>query len=232
MSQETQPRYLFKTEINSFHYLYQDADYLMSAAKLPNIKGTFAVTRITRSAMILYILSLEALINRALDHFVPQPIHDFLMNREDKLSTIDKWRLLPLLVSNPSIDLDLGRYPWSHMSELIKIRNDYAHPKHDRKAYYEFISKGQFRHMDWKSIPTDCCLSENDLIYRQTKLPKDPYGFDIVHLETVKKIVDDAVSELDKILDGKILKDNWARKDQMQLFHPPGATIDDIGRQP
>ena len=231
MSQPS-PRYLFKTEINSFHYLYQDAEYLMAAARLPEIRGTFQEVRVARSALLLYILSLEGLINRALDHFVPQPTHDFLMEREEKFSTTDKWRLLSLLGAAPSVDLDLGCYPWSHVAELIKVRNDYVHPKHDRKAYYEFLAPGKFRHLDWKSIPSDCGLKEKDLIYGQTKLPKDPYGLSLVHLEAVKKIVDDAVVELDKVLGGKILKDDWVRNDQMELFHPPGATIADIGRQP
>jgi hypothetical protein len=225
-------RYLFKTEINSFHYLYQDAEYLLSAARLPEIKGTFQETRVARSALILYILSLEGLINRALDHFIPAPIHDFLMDREEKFSTVDKWRLLPLIAADPSTDLDLGCYPWSHLAELIKVRNDYVHPKHDRMAYYEFLSAANFQHLDWKSIPEDCGLKEKDLVYGQTKLPKDPYGFSLAHLEVVKKIVDDTIAELDKMLAGKILKDNWARSDQMKLFHPPGATIDDIGRKP
>ncbi|WP_332852794.1 hypothetical protein [Duganella sp. S19_KUP01_CR8] len=223
-------RFLFKTEINSFHYLYQDAEYLLATARLSTVKGTFQETRVARSALLLYILSLEGLINRALDHFTPTPIHDFLIEREEKFNTADKWRLLALVAGTPLNDLDMGCYPWSHLSELIKIRNDYVHPKHNRMAYYEYVSATTFTHLDWKSIPAECGIKEKDLVYGQTKLPKDPYGFSLAHLENVKKIVDDTVAELDKVLAGKINKDDWIHSDQMKLFHPPGTTIDDIGR--
>lgn len=226
MPTEKKPRYLIKTAINSFHYLYQDAEYLMSAAKLPNIKGTFEEVRVARSALLLYIFSLEALINRALDHYVPAPVHDFLMDREEKFSTVEKWQLLPLLAATPSTQINLGMYPWNHFVELIKVRNDYVHPKHDRMAYYEAITQRNLKHLDWKSVPEGCGLKDTDLVYRQTKLPKDPYDFRLQQLEIVKKIVDDTIQELDKIFQGRI--NNWARNDQMTLFFPEGAKLDDL----
>jgi hypothetical protein len=224
-------KYLFRTEVNGFHYLYQDAEYLMSAAKLDHVKNTFEVTRISRSAMLLYIMSLEALINRALDSFIPKPLREFVMEKEDKFTINDKWRLLPLIAGDPPIDIDFSKYPWSHLSELVKIRNDYVHPKHNRTAYYEAVSTKTWNHLNWKSIPKKCGVKEKDLIYGQTKVPKDPYGFNIQHLETVKKVVDDVVEELNAIMGGKILEDNWARNDQMKLFYPPGATLDDIPKK-
>jgi hypothetical protein len=228
MSSSTGKRFLLRSEINSFHYLYQDAEYLMSAARLPEIKGTFQETRIARSALLLYALSLEALINRALDKFVPTPLHDFVIAREEKFSTVEKWQLLPLLAAQPSIQIDLGTYPWSHMAELFQLRNDYVHPKHDRMAYYEAVTQSKWKHIDWKSIPEECGLKEKDLVYRQTRLPKDPYGFGLLHLEMVKRVVDDSVQALDSVLSGAVLKDGWATKDDMKLFFPVGAKIDDI----
>lgn len=219
-------RFLFRTEVNSFHYLYQDAEYLLSACRLPNIRNSFEVTRIARSAFLLYALSLEALINRVLDQFLKDDVRDFITDREEKFSTIDKWQILSLLTVAKK--LDLGAYPWSHLNELFKIRNDYVHPKHDRKAYYEALTKTKMKHVDWKDIPKDSGLAETDFIYRQTRLPKDPYGFGLAQLEGVKKIVDDAVKGLDNIMGGKILANNWAIGDQLTLFFPPGAILDDI----
>lgn len=228
MAADKKTHFLLKTKVNSFHYLYQDAEYLMSAACLPNIKGTFEEVRITRSAMLLYIFSLEGLINRALDNFLQQPIHDFIIDREEKFSTAEKWQLLPLLAAIPPSKIEMGSYPWSHFVELLKVRNDYVHPKHDRMAYYEAVSQTNLKHLEPKDIPEGSRLKEKDLLYGQTKLPKDPYGFRLPQLEIVKKIVDDTVQELDKVLAGRILEDDWARNDQMTLFFPEGAKFDDI----
>lgn len=231
MTESGKTRYLLKTKVNSFHYLYQDAEYLMSAARLPNITGTFEEVRITRSAMLLYIFSLEGLINRALDNFLQQPVHDFIIDREEKFSTSEKWQLLPLLAASPPTRIELGVYPWSHFAELLRVRNDYVHPKHDRMAYYEAISQINLRHLDPKDIPEGCGLKEKDLVYGQTKLPRDPYGFRLPQLEIVKKIVDDTVQELDMVLSGQILKDNWARNDQMTLFFPEGTEFDELPKR-
>lgn len=228
VSEEKQPRYLAKSAINSFHYLYQDAEYLMSAAKLPEIAGTFQTTRICRSALLLYILSLEGLVNRALDHFVPAPHRSFFIEREERFQLVDKWRLLFLLAADTPVEISISTYPWSHLAELIKVRNDYVHPKHDRTGYYEFTSSTEMIPLDWKSIPDGCDVKEKDLVYGQTKLPKDPYLLRTPHLEAVKKIVDDAVGETDKLLSGRLSKDNWVRSEQMTLFFPHGVTFEQI----
>ena len=224
----SKPRYLLRTQINSFHYLYQDAEYLMSAARLPNIANSFEVTRVCRSAFLLYVLSTEGLINRALDHFLEGPVGNFFTAREDKFSTVDKWSLLVLLKAEPSSQLDIGSYPWSHLAELFRMRNDYVHPKHDRMAYYEAVTKTKMRHLDWKDIPPGSGLKETDFIYRQTQLPKDPYNFGIKQLEIVKKVIDDSVQKLDELLDGQITSNNWARNDEFKLFFPEGAQFDDV----
>lgn len=201
-------RFILKTEINSFHYLYQDADYFMSVAKQGNIKNTFEETRIARSGMLLYIMSLEALINRALGEFISEPLNSFVMEREAKFSTLEKWELLTLTEGEPPVNIDFGKYPWNHFKELIKVRNDYIHPKHNRTAYLEAKTFSVMEYLNWKKIPKDIDIKQKDLIYVQTKLPKDPYGFRLEHLKTVKKIVDETVSCLDKIMKGKILKNN------------------------
>jgi hypothetical protein len=234
MSNKT--RYLTSSVINSFHYLYQDAEYLLSAAQLPSMSGSFQITRICRSAMLLYILSLEGLVNRALDHFVPKPHHDFFIEREDRFQLMDKWKLLFLLVPSPPIEIDLGDYPWSHVAELIKVRNDYVHPKHDRKGYYEFSSVApdtkaplDMKGLDWKNIPEGSGIKEKDIVYGQTKLPKDPYQLGITHLQTVKKIIDDCVASTNSLLSGRLSKDNWVGTEQMTVFFPAGTTFQEIG---
>ena len=220
--------FVFKSFVNSYHYLYQDAEYFQQLATRPEISSSFEAVRLSRTALLLYILSLEALINRAWDHFLPANVHDFFLEREDRYSLEDKWLLLPMLVGNGQDQFDRSRYPWSHFAEMIRIRNEYVHSKHDRPAYYEAVTQKKFRPFPWNAIPDDLPLRETDLIYRQTRVPKDPYSVKAEHVETIRSIVDAMVIELDRLLGGRILKDNWYRNDAMELVYPPGATLNDL----
>lgn len=97
----------------------------MSAARLPEIRGTFPEIRIARSALLLYILSLEGLsIALLITSFLRQHMISSWKGkrREEKFSPTDKWRLLSLLGTATSVDLDFGCYPWSHVAEFIKVR--------------------------------------------------------------------------------------------------------------
>lgn len=80
----------------------------------------------------------------------------------------------------------------------------------------------------WNKIPKGMKIEEKDVVYNQTKIPKDPYGFNLEHLEKVKKVVDDSVSEMDKILGGKLSEKDWLRSDKMTLCYPPGAKLSDL----
>lgn len=73
--------------------------------------------------------------------------------------------------------------------------------------------------------PKDFKIKETDIIYRNTRIPKDPYSILPEHLDKARKIVDDMIAELDRLLDGKILKDGWLREDKMKLVYPPGAKL-------
>lgn len=219
--------FVFKSFVNSFHYLFQDAEYFHKLAADPNVG--FDGVRAGRTALLLYVFSLEGLINRALDHFLPERLRDFVLDREDRISLEDKWLLLPLLAANiESHGFDRSQYPWSHFVELIKIRNDFVHPKHDRPAYYKALSAVEWQPLSWKELPEGLRVREANVIYRQTLIPKDPYAIRAQHLETVRSVVESVISELDRLLDGRIRKDDWHRKDDMNLIWPVGATVADI----
>jgi hypothetical protein len=223
--------FVFKSAVNSFHYLYGDAEFFHQVAR--NQSGDFAAVRAARTALLLYILSLEALINRALEHFLPEHLRQFLLDREEKLTIEDKWLLLPLLTSaDPSRHFDRSRYPWSHFAELIKIRNEFVHPKHDRLAYYEAMSATQWRPLSWNNIPNGLGVKETDVVFRQTRIPRDPYAVRLNHVDTVREVVDATIEELDRLLDGRILKDGWSHSDGMGLIWPPGATLQDLPPTP
>jgi hypothetical protein len=141
----TDSLFIFTSEINSFHYLYGDAEYLRSILARSDDQVRFEAVRLSRSAILLYIFSLEALINKALGAFLPEKLRLFFIDREAKLGTQDKWQLLPLVAtSDPNTAFDLSAYPWSHFVELVTLRNDYVHPKHSRPAYYKAITTHQW----------------------------------------------------------------------------------------
>lgn len=219
--------YLFKTNVNCFNYLYKDAEVFHQWA----IKSTeFDATRLSRNAMILYIISLEALANQALNAFVKEPERYFFIEKEDKFSLEDKYYILPILVNGKGAQtFNTGSYPWSHFKELVKIRNDFLHPKHKRMAYYKAITTQNWIPLNWKEIPSDAGINENEIIYRQTQIPKDPYSIKPEHLDIVKKIVDDFVDELIRLLRSKMTK-KWLHDDTMTLFYPKDAKLNDIPR--
>jgi hypothetical protein len=219
--------FVFKSHVNSFHYLYQDAQYFHELARSSGEE--FDGVRASRTALLLYILSLEALINRALEQFLPEPQRQFFVDREDRFSIEDKWQLLPLLGSGGEPKtFDKSRQPWSQFVELIKIRNDFVHPKHDRPAYYEALTAQRWRPLSWKEIPDGLSVKQTDVIYRQTQIPRDPYAVRLHHVDTAKAAVDAIIAELDRLLDGRISADNWYRSDRMELIWPSGATSSDL----
>jgi len=214
---------IFSTAVNNFHYLYQDAGYLHGIATKPEMEPTFEKTQLSRTAIVLYIVSLEALINRAMEAFVSSPLREFFLEREQRFELKDKWRLLPLLAGG-SVSFDEGKYPWSHFKELVDLRNDYLHPKHARMAYLKIAGPLQVVPLDWNEIPEGFPATETDIVYRQTRIPRDPYSVRPVHVDAVKKVVDDTVKELDRLLGGKVTED-WLHQDQLKLIWPPGAQL-------
>ena len=117
MAEEFVPAEIARAQLNSFHYLYQDAEWFRSLA-LTHPKS-FDEVRICRTGILLYVFSLEALINRAMAEFVPDPLRTFLLEREENLSLQDKWLLLPMLARKDKPEtFDKGQYPFSHFCEL------------------------------------------------------------------------------------------------------------------
>jgi hypothetical protein len=183
--------------------------------------------------MLLYVFSLEALINRALDAFLPGPIRDFVLEREARFKLEDKWLLLPLLVSpNSEATFDKSKYPWSHFTDLVDLRNDYVHPKHDRPAYYKAVTSHRFEPLPWNQIPHDAAFRETAIIYRQILVPKDPYAIRPQHLDTIKKTVDDMIATLDSLLTNRLTKNNWLHSDNFTLVYPPDASFSDLPPDP
>ncbi len=71
-------------------------------------------------------------------------------------------------------------------------------------------------------------VREKEVVYRQTHIPRDPYSIRVNHVDKAKQIIDDTIKELDDLLGGIIMRENWIRKDSMDLVYPKGATIKDM----
>jgi hypothetical protein len=216
--------WILRSDVNSFEYLYQDAEWLRRLASGPQLAQRFEKTRLCRTAVILYSFSLEALVNRALAAFLPDHLKEFFLGREDSLKVQEKWQLLPLL-AGAGQSFDTSCYPWSHFAELITLRNEFVHPKHDRPAYYRLLSPAEFEPLEFNKIPSDAGISEKDVVYRQMRIPRDPYSLLPEHLDRVKKVVDDTIAELDRLLGGRLTVGNFLGTDEMTVVYPRGATL-------
>jgi hypothetical protein len=64
---------------------------LHQLAKSADLAKNFGQVRLCGTALLLSILSLEALINCALGHFLPEWSRQFILDREEKFSVEDKF---------------------------------------------------------------------------------------------------------------------------------------------
>jgi len=152
------------------------------------------------------------------------------MEREAKFSLPDKWLMLPLLVPTDGdpTSFQVDRYPWSHFAELVKLRNDFVHPKHHRRGYLRQLTPSTMEPLKAADVTSDAGIDTKELAYPQTRVPRDPYAVRLSHVEVVKEVVDDIVAELDRLLGGRLTQENWLRTDQLKLIYPPGATFQDV----
>lgn len=176
------PAELARAQLNSFHYLYQDAEWFRSL--VPTQSKSFNEVRICRTGILLYVFSLEALINRAIAEFVPDPLRTFLLEREESFSLQDKWLLLPMLARGDKPEtFDKEQYPFNHFCELVVLRNEFVHPKSDRTAFYRVLPNQNVEPLDYNRIPKGSGIREADVVYRQTRLPCDPYSLQVEHVD-------------------------------------------------
>jgi hypothetical protein len=210
---------IVRSHLNSYHYFYQDATTLHELAR--SRAGTFEEVRFCRTAVLLYIFSLEGLINRALEEFLPGNLKEYFLEREDRLSIADKWLLVPLIGGSGTFER--GGYPWNCFTDLITLRNDFIHPKHDRYAYYRWLpDRSAIDSLVWADVPEDSGIRGRDLSYGQIDVPKDPHSLQTVHADRVKRVVDDMVKELNRLLSGQV-DEAFLHNENLRPVYPPGA---------
>lgn len=246
--QNSQPFFITSTTINSYNYFRSDAEFFHAIAKNFELEKAQERNWYCRTALLLYIFSLEALIDWVLINFTSDEQRQAYESQERGLTLEQKW-----LVFTPSLFSDLDKvslfsnalYPFQHFKELVQIRNDFVHPKHGRRtyAYNVFTSlRQQHRIKRWGDIPKQHRreiseqkgIMEKDLFYRQTHIPKDPYGIDIEHLEVARRIVDDCLKVLDTVFDGKLLvndpiaQNTAVDKDYLEVVYTHGVTKEEL----
>jgi hypothetical protein len=227
MSKSKQKTFIAKTVINSFHYLAQDAEFLAQCAA----KSTdFDRVRFCRTAVLLYVFSLEALINRCMDHFLPEQHRDFFIERERRLSPVDKFELVPMLVTGRTFDK--SDVAWAKLKELFRMRDDFVHPKHDRTAYLKVLASNVMEPLDPGEQPEELGISDKDLEYATLGIPKDPYSILPEHLARVKDATAEVMQKLNDLLDGRVFHEKWHITDQMELIYPKGASWKDASWSP
>lgn len=221
--------FLYKTTVNSYAHLVDDANALHSVAKSANLPESQR-PRVCSASFIHYMLSMEALINRVMAEFIPAPeLRRFILDRERTISTAEKWILSPLLITGATFDR--GTYPFQHFAELIRVRNEYVHPKHDAVEYREITGKREWRPLTRGNRPPDFGISESDLIWPLTTLPKSSRALEPDHLDTVFKVTADTTKELDRLLGGLILTNDWYRKEVHEWVYPAGQNWDNLPRE-
>ena len=190
------------TEINHFDLLYKDAELFLQLAQRAERKE-FNQVRFSRTAILLCICSMEALINRVLYTFGQKDFPKFFREEEERWSLGAKWYLAPVLCGSPNSKIfDVDREPWQSFRALIRLRNDYLHPRMRTIAEYIFTSR---------VIQNQPVIEPVDKTkrYEPTGIPEDFYNILPEHARKVKKIVDAMIDRLDDLLGGKVKTGNW-----------------------
>jgi hypothetical protein len=184
---------------NPFRFIYEDAIFLQKAAESASNRDLEA--RYARNSVLLFIVGMEALINRVLDCFICKDFPTFIREKIGDLPMDIKWYMAPLWCNDdPKVSTyEADKEPFQSFRELITIRNSYVHPRSKRMKLK--ILDAHRKIADYSD--------PDSLNWPQTKIPKDINHFDKKSALKAKEVVDSMIELLDGFLGGKIKKDNW-----------------------
>jgi hypothetical protein len=197
------PPVTFQSQVNHFHTLRLDADHQLVMAE--KYAGHYEQTTFSRAAIIHYVLSLEALINRVIEVFWPASLPPLLRESVIAWRTVEKWEKVPRLFRGKTFDV--GRLPFQYLPPLFKLRNEYAHAE---EGTYPMV-------LDFLKDPqTNQFLvnpSSRNRSYPHIKLLRDPSQWvpqDAIH---IRDITNELIKELDSLFAGELTKKNWLHSD-------------------
>lgn len=209
------PDVIFKGHLNHYNLLKHDADMLAnlaaSNANTPNQKNSFA-----RSAILLYIVSLEALINRIIDDFWPNSGECETKDEAKKWRTVDKWYNVPLRLEGKSFDK--GSEPYQYLPILFNIRDDFVHAKRDTFQVVWDAYHNQ------ESNRKEMYQSAAQPMYSQIGLIKAPSEWIASDAKRIKSVTEELVSHLRCLLKDRIT-DKWLSSDELKTNHGQRLTV-------
>lgn len=205
MGKRRKPDGVLEGAVNHYALLKYDADKLTQMAKATS--GSFEMTITARSAILLYIVSLEVLINRVIDEFWPGSIPAVFQEDAKMWRTIDKWERGPEIITG--MKFKKSTRPFQYLKPLLAVRNDYVHAKEGtfqlKLDYWVEGASGEVR-----TNP-----SKSHLKYDHIGLLKDPSQWIPEDAERVKVCCEELVTELDRLLAGRLTKDAWLTSDTL-----------------
>jgi len=174
---------------------------------------------------------LEALANR-----VVKDIEDLgqIHKIAEKDSTVEKWKLIPLHHPHANREaFDTSSTTWQSFVELVKWRNEYAHPK----AVVPDVRRGRKTAEGlWTG---DSVLESSEIpprirqafpilagprVYANSQLPTSPYDVIYENAKAGQAIVDRMTEKLDELLSGRLTAAKLLKEDdQAFVFHPDGT---------
>ena len=241
------------SKVNGFQVFYADATALLKIAEtIPEQPGIgFQKTIISRTVILLFLFSLEALINRVASQFLvtEKQKKEFLYinkSKNHKRSFESKWLNFPTIYSTSNERFNENIYPWNSLKELIQIRNSYVHFKDERLVFYvsDNLPNEIKQGLNLQKI-SDLPLNEQNILFNQTplkekhlnypttKIPVDPYLIKVEDANVTKQVVDDVIKELNRLLDNKLKgTDNgggsWLHSDNLTFISPPYSELNDL----
>jgi hypothetical protein len=219
-----QASWVIETIVSPFHCLYQDALHFHSESRLRLARSESEASRLARGALLLYLASAEALVHQAAAELGRPELSSLIADPSRPMPLADAWRLLPAIIAEKTPGtFDPDAPPWPQFSELLSLRDSWAHPgpAQQRRAYYLSPKRdAAYEPLEPHRIPTGLSLSADDLTYPRTGLPRDPYALRPKHLDTARGILDAAIEALDRRLGGALTREQRHRREPVRVIHP------------
>jgi hypothetical protein len=214
---------IIETIVSPFRCLYQDALELHTRSRLLAGRSEGEASRLARSAVLAYLAAAEALAHQAAVELAAPALTDGRLADPDRPRALAEiWAILPALaLSGPVAAFDPEAAPWPAFRELLALREGwlYPGPAASRRAYY--IASGQdgaYEPLAPHQAAAVPGLAPDRLRFPRTGLPRDPYALRPAHLDTVRAVLDAAVTDLDRRMAGALTRDGRHRVEPVRLL--------------
>lgn len=214
---------LIETTFSPFHCLYSDALHFHNEARLRLASSEGEASRLSRAALVLYLDSASALVHQAAVELGRPELWPLVADPSRPMPLAEVWRVLPAIVGEgPAGPFRPEQAPWPQFTELLAMRISwlYPGPAANRKAYYkqshvdgsfEVLAPHESRDMGGPAPET--------LVWPRTGLPRDPYAIRPHHVDTARKVLDNAIEALDRRLFGALTRDNRHRREPVRRMN-------------